>query len=96
MTSQAATRIRRTPPPELGPMLRAARERKGIGQRQASASAGLGRSYVGLVEAGRRTPSRVAAEQLAEALDLTEGERGQLYAAAVTDAGRSHPWRSTA
>lgn len=94
MESKAVTRIRRTPPAELGPMLAAARERAGLAQRQASVAAGLVPSYLGLIEHGRRTPSLVVAQRLAEVLDLTAEERVQLYGAAVTDAGRSHPSRA--
>lgn len=94
MASKARIRIRRTPPAELGPMLAAARERTGHTQARVSIAAGLGRSYICLIEGGRRTPSHVAAERLATALQLTEQERAQLYAAAVTDAGLSHPERA--
>ncbi len=77
-------------------MLAAARERTGHTQARISVAAGLGRSYVCLIEGGHRTPSRVAAERLADVLQLTGEERAQLYAAAVTDAGYSHPARQAA
>ncbi|MGC4927241.1 helix-turn-helix domain-containing protein [Streptomyces sp. DT117] len=96
MASKARIRIRRTPPAELGPMLAAARERTGHTQARVSIAAGLGRSYVCLIEGGHRTPSRVAAERLADVLQLTELERAQLFAAAVSDAGLSHPARQAA
>lgn len=96
MASKARIRMRRTPPADLGPMLTAARERAGLTQRRASIAAGLGRSYVCLIEGGHRSPSRVAAQRLADVLQLTEEERGRLYAAAVTDAGLSYPARSAA
>ncbi|MFD3972948.1 helix-turn-helix domain-containing protein [Streptomyces cyaneofuscatus] len=96
MASKARIRIRRTPPAELGPMLAAARGRTGHTQARVSIAAGLGRSYVCLIEGGHRTPSRVAAERLADVLQLTAVERELLYAAAVTDAGYSHPARQTA
>ncbi|MFJ3141411.1 helix-turn-helix domain-containing protein [Streptomyces halstedii] len=96
MASKARIRIRRTPPAELGPMLAAARKRSGYTRRRVSIAAGLGRSYFGLIEGGHRTPSRVAAERLADVLQLTEPERAQLYAAAVPDAGYSHPARRAA
>ncbi|MFJ3088929.1 helix-turn-helix domain-containing protein [Streptomyces sp. NPDC086838] len=96
MASKALIRMRRTPPADLGPMLAAARERAGLTQRHASIAAGLGRSYACLIEGGHRTPSRAAAERLADVLQLTEPERAQLYAAAVTDAGYSHPARRAA
>lgn len=77
-------------------MLAAARDRTGHTQARVSVAAGLGRSYVCLIEGGHRTPSRVAAERLAGVLQLTEQERAQLYAAAVGDAGLSHPARPRA
>ncbi|MBT2425232.1 helix-turn-helix domain-containing protein [Streptomyces sp. ISL-112] len=94
MALKARIRIRRTPPAELGPMLAAARERTGHTQARVSIAAGLGRSYVCLIEGGHRTPSRVAAERLAAVLQLTDAERELLYAAAVSDAGLSHPART--
>ncbi|MGW6462591.1 helix-turn-helix domain-containing protein [Streptomyces rubiginosohelvolus] len=96
MATKARIRIRRTPPADLGPMLTAARERIGHTRRRASIAAGLARGYLGLVEGGHRTPSLVAAERLADVLELTDAERAQLYAAAVTDAGYSHPARQAA
>ncbi|MFF3092126.1 helix-turn-helix domain-containing protein [Streptomyces cyaneofuscatus] len=96
MATKARIRIRRTPPADLGPMLAAARERTGYTRRRVSIAAGLGRNYFGLIEGGHRTPSRVTAERLAEVLQLTDQERAQLYAAAVTDAGYSHPARQAA
>lgn len=86
-------RQRRTPPAGLGPMLRAARERAGLGQREAARRAGLSPGYVRHLEDGSRCPSRTVAEQLATTLGLDDGEQAQLYAAAVTDAGRDHPGR---
>ncbi|MEV7427014.1 helix-turn-helix transcriptional regulator [Streptomyces sp. NPDC091212] len=77
-------------------MLAAARARTGLGQRQASGRAGLNGSYLNAIEHGRRTPSLVVARQLADVLNLTDDERAKLYAAAVTDAGRSHPGRVSA
>lgn len=89
-------RQRRTPPAELGPMLRAARERAGLGLRQAARRAGLPPGYVVHLEGGSRCPSRTVAEQLAAVLGLDDDEQAQLHAAAVTDAGRDHPARASA
>ncbi|WP_367326356.1 helix-turn-helix domain-containing protein [Streptomyces sp. HUAS ZL42] len=75
-------------------MLRAARERAGLGVRETARGAGLSSSYVTYLEAGARCPSRTVAQRLADVLSLNEQERSQLYAAAVTDAGRDHPWRA--
>ncbi|MFD3640689.1 helix-turn-helix domain-containing protein [Streptomyces griseus] len=94
MASKALIRTRRTPPVTLGPLLTAARERTGLSRRRASVAAGMNRHYLSAVEAGTRTPSRVAAERLADVLELTDQERAELYAAAVTDAGHSHPARA--
>ncbi|MFF3891791.1 helix-turn-helix transcriptional regulator [Streptomyces sp. NPDC001812] len=76
-------------------MLRAARERAGLGQQEAARRAGLTQGYVWLLENGRRTPSMAVAELLADALALTLEECRTLYGAAVDDAGRSHPARAT-
>ncbi|MFE5852533.1 helix-turn-helix domain-containing protein [Streptomyces sp. NPDC056500] len=92
--SKARVWLRRVPPVELGPMLAAARARTGLAQRRASAIAGLSGHYLNAIEAGQRTPSRVVAERLAEVLELTPDERRKLFAAAVTDAGYSHPSRN--
>ncbi|MGP4008166.1 helix-turn-helix domain-containing protein [Streptomyces sp. 4N124] len=89
-------RERRTPPEELGPMLRAARERAGLGQREAARRAGVSQGHLWMLEAGQRVPSASVAEDLVEALALTPEESGQLRAAAVSDAGRSNPARSAA
>ncbi|WP_244204223.1 helix-turn-helix transcriptional regulator [Streptomyces africanus] len=69
-------------------MLRRARMRCGLGQRQASRIAGVSPSYLCHLEQGTRTPSMAVAEALAEVLQLTLEECHQLYGAAVTDAGR--------
>lgn len=89
-------RERRTPPEGLGPMLRAARERADLGQREAARRAGVSQGHLWLLEAGQRVPSAAVAEDLAAALALTAEEREQLHAAAVDDAGRSNPARATA
>lgn len=89
-------RQRRTPPEGLGPMLRAAREGAGLGVREAARRAGLSSGYVAHLEAGDRCPSRTIAARLAAVLELDDDEQAQLYAAAVTDAGRDHPARTAA
>ncbi|MEV7125869.1 helix-turn-helix transcriptional regulator [Streptomyces sp. NPDC093260] len=96
MPSKAYVRVRRVPPKALGPLLRAARERMGLSQGEAARQAGIPQPYLSFIEAGRRTPSMVVAESLASTLGLTLPECRQLYAAAVDDAGRSHPARTSA
>lgn len=85
--------LRRTPPPELGPVLRAARARAGLGLREAARRAGVSHPYLLRLENGTRCPSTAVVEGLAEALCLTEDERRRLAETAVDDVGRAHPLR---
>ncbi|MFJ8766676.1 helix-turn-helix domain-containing protein [Streptomyces clavifer] len=94
--SKATIRIRRIPAPELGPMLRGARLRAGLGLRAVARQVGLSAGYLGNLEAGRRCPSVAVAERLAQLLPLDDNGRAILAAAAVDDAGRSHPGRTAA
>ncbi|MFG2473543.1 helix-turn-helix domain-containing protein [Streptomyces fagopyri] len=89
-------RERRLPPEGLGQLLRSARERAGLGVRETARRSGLSGGYVSDLEAGRRCPSLTVAQQLADTMGLTEDERAQLLAAAVTDAGRDYPGRTAA
>ncbi|MEV8036730.1 helix-turn-helix transcriptional regulator [Streptomyces sp. NPDC086182] len=91
-----AIRHRRTPPEGLGPMLRGARERQGLGVRELARLVGLSAGYAAHLEAGSRCPSWTVAERLIEVLQLNDAEQGQLQQAAVTDAGRDHPVRTAA
>ncbi|MCX5170567.1 helix-turn-helix domain-containing protein [Streptomyces antibioticus] len=88
-------RERRTPPPEFGPMLRAARERAGLGVRETARQAGLSAGYLTNLEHGSRSPSRSTAQRLADTLGMDEDERARVLAVAVSDAGRDHPWRQS-
>lgn len=89
-------RERRVPPAGFGPMLRTARERAGLGQREAARDLGLSAGYMAHLEAGERCPSATVADRIADLLGLDQAEREQLLAAAVDDAGRDHPERRTA
>ncbi|MGW2895844.1 helix-turn-helix domain-containing protein [Streptomyces sp. NPDC001212] len=84
------------PPPELGPLLRDARLRAGLSQTETARLAGVQQPLVSKLEAAQRCPSLAVAEALADTLRLTLPECRQLYAAAVDDAGRSHPDRASA
>lgn len=77
-------------------MLRAARDRAGLSQSAVAAVTGIRRAYITKLEDSVRCPSRTVAERLAAVLELNGDEQAQLYAAAVTDAGRDHPARSAA
>lgn len=94
MDSKTLIRVRRTPPKALGPLLRTARERAGLSQGETARRAGIPQPYVSVLEAGQRVPSMAVAELLADVLALTLPECKSLYAAAVNDAGRSHPARA--
>ncbi|MEY9894263.1 DNA-binding XRE family transcriptional regulator [Catenulispora sp. MAP5-51] len=85
--------IRRVPPPELGPMLKAARARAGLGLREAAHSVGITHSYLIALERGARSPSIEIASRLTEVLQLSGEESVAVFAASVPDCGPSHPLR---
>lgn len=89
----AIVRERRTLPDGVALLLRAARERAGLGVRETARRAWVSGGYVANLEAGDRCPSRRVAERLADVLQLDSEQRQQLLAAAVTDAGWDSPWR---
>lgn len=90
-TQPYAFRVRRTPPAAVGVMLRAARERAGLGVRETARRAGIAHTHLLGMETGHRCPSVIVADALAAVLDLDPNERTLLATAAVPDAGRSHP-----
>lgn len=81
---------RRVPPPELGPAIRGARLRQGLGLRQAASAARVSHVMWIYMESGRRCPSAETARRIRSILDLTAEESAVLDAATVADAGRSH------
>lgn len=91
-----ALRQRRTPPSDVGPMLRAARARAALSLRETARRVGIAHTHLFGIEAGRRCPSVIVADAIAAVLDLDPDERALLATAAVTDAGRSHPRRRIA
>lgn len=90
----AGEAIRRVPPPELGPMLRAARIRAGLGLREAARAIGITHSYLIALEQGSRSPSTDTARQLTKVLQLSNEDSLAVSAASVRDRGRSHPLRA--
>ncbi|NUQ96388.1 MAG: helix-turn-helix transcriptional regulator [Streptomyces sp.] len=90
---QTTVRRRRTPPVGLGDALRRARENAGLSQGAVAAAVGVRHDYVSKLERGERCPSANVAEALAVVLNLSASGAALLEAAAVDDAGRSHPWR---
>ena len=79
---------RRTLTPATAGMLRAARERRGITRRELAARIGASRQTIDFLETAKRTPSRLMAAALADALRLDPAERARLEAEAVAGAGR--------
>jgi transcriptional regulator with XRE-family HTH domain len=86
--------IRRTPPPELGPILKAARLRHGLGLREAARAARISHCYLRRLEIGERCPSAAVVVELLRVLPLDEREAALLSAAGLSDRGRSHPLRA--
>ena len=87
-------RYRREAPPDLGPILSAARRRAGLKVSEAAFLAGISRPHLSNMEAGRRLPSEAIARALADVLCLDDTDLARLLAVAVDDAGRSHPDRA--
>ncbi|ATW49009.1 helix-turn-helix domain-containing protein [Streptomyces peucetius] len=80
----------RIPAVGLGPMLNAARLRRGWRLREAARPLGLSASYLLDVEAGPCRPSRAVAELLADGLQLNDAARAHLFACGdVADLGHS-------
>lgn len=89
-------RMRRTPPADVGPMLKAARVRADLGLRETARAAQISHPTLYDLERGKSCPSRTVASALAAVLELTDEERVVLDRAAVDDAGRDHPARRRA
>ena len=96
MEQQATVRQRRIPPPELGPMIAAARMRSGFRGRECARLAGLNHAYLIQLESGARTPSRTVAEMLAAVLAFTAEERAELFEVSLPDVGKNHPGKRSA
>lgn len=58
----------------FGAAVRSAREAQGISQEDLASRAGLHRTYVSMIERGRRTASIAVVEKLAAALGTTMGD----------------------
>lgn len=75
--------------PQIGAELRAARQRRGLGLREAAYRADIAQSYLHALEHGTRAPSGRVAAALAEVLALEAETTAALYGfAARVDAGR--------
>jgi transcriptional regulator with XRE-family HTH domain len=65
------------PDPALGPLLRAAREDRGLRREQVAADAGITLSTLGNVERGEADPSWSTVRAIAAALELPLAELGR-------------------
>lgn len=74
-------------------MLKMARERAGIGQREAARKAGISSGFMCELERGLKCPSVPVATELHRVLHLTEDEAQILASATVAGRGRAHPYR---
>ncbi len=67
---------------EFGQLLKSLRERRGVSQSRLAERAEFDHSYVSRLEGGARMPTRDAVDRLGDAMELSEGERDMLLAAA--------------
>lgn len=81
---------RHLPPADFGPTLTAARNRAGLGLRQAARKAGVSPGYWCLLEQGKRSPSETTAEALIDALNATGRAARSIRDAAIPDVGRDY------
>jgi transcriptional regulator with XRE-family HTH domain len=58
----------------LGEVVRTERQKKGISQEELAAIGKFDRTYISLVERGKRNPSFINLYKLAQALDVTIGK----------------------
>jgi transcriptional regulator with XRE-family HTH domain len=86
---------RHTLPADLAAALRAARQDRGLGLREAADLAGVDAGHLSRIERGLRCPSLAIARDLVAALELAPDLAAWLLAIARPDAGRSapRPWR---
>jgi ribosome-binding protein aMBF1 (putative translation factor) len=80
-------RHRHTLSGEAAAMLAAARKRSGWSVRQAAARVRVASGTIGMLETAARAPSRVVADRLVAAYQLTEAEAALLLSEAVSGVG---------
>ncbi|WP_434115240.1 helix-turn-helix domain-containing protein [Paraburkholderia caffeinilytica] len=73
---------RKTPPNELGALLRHWRDMRGISQLDLSFNAGVSQRHISFIESGRSVPSRQMLMDIAQTLDIPLRERNTLLLAA--------------
>lgn len=73
---------RKTPPNDLGALLRHWRDMRGISQLDLSFNAGVSQRHISFIESGRSVPSRQMLLDIAQTLDIPLRERNTLLLAA--------------
>ncbi|MEA3088604.1 MAG: hypothetical protein QOC89_6301 [Paraburkholderia sp.] len=73
---------RKTPPNELGALLRHWRDMRGVSQLDLSFNAGVSQRHISFIESGRSVPSRQMLMDIAQTLDIPLRERNTLLLAA--------------
>jgi DNA-binding XRE family transcriptional regulator len=84
---------RRELPADVAGMVATARRRRGWGVREAARRIGVSPGTIVHLEKGRRAPSVIVAENIIDAYRLPDESAEMLLAVAVTDAGRSSPFK---
>lgn len=84
----------RSLPADVAGSLHQARRDKGWSLRRAARHVGIAHGHLDYLEKGQRRPSLVVAEALIAHLALDSQAAERLRSVAVTDAGRSSPWRA--
>jgi transcriptional regulator with XRE-family HTH domain len=77
-----ANSIRKTPPNDLGALLRHWRDTRGVSQLDLSFNAGVSQRHISFIESGRSVPSRQMLMDIAQTLDIPLRERNTLLLAA--------------
>ncbi|MFB9126133.1 XRE family transcriptional regulator [Paraburkholderia dipogonis] len=78
----AANPLKKTPPNDLGVLMRHWRDVRGISQLDLSFNAGVSQRHISFIESGRSVPSRQMLMDIAQALDIPLRERNTLLLAA--------------
>lgn len=77
-----ANPVKRTPPNDLGALLRHWRDMRGVSQLDLSFNAGVSQRHISFIESGRSVPSRQMLMDIAQTLDVPLRERNTLLLAA--------------
>jgi transcriptional regulator with XRE-family HTH domain len=79
--------------PDVAVFLRRVRQLHGLTGAQAARLAGISPGMLSMLEHGKRRPSVVVAERIADAYKIPHDARGLLMAEAIEGAGKDSPFR---